>query len=374
LYTSEMGKGISPRWKDFDVEIQKLKSPFLDNSRVVLEVFHQSKFSREPTFIGMQAIDVDQLIESQSLSKFKILNKAKRQKQRRYQNSGEIHPVLVHHILEPSFTDYLKGKARVKTMVALDFTVDNGEIDQPNSLHYQAGSAYCNEYELAMAHLLDMLVHYNTERLISGYGFGAKISATSKTSHCFPLTGKEGDPFVQGFEGLKLAYRKAGSKITLSSPRYLNAVISSAINYAREASRGNNLDYVLLLVFINGPNKDTRECIRTLQKIKQLPLMIRFIGVGVPSTSNFEAMDLSCLHKHNEIGGVQYAKYVNFSDFDHNMPAFRREVLSDIPAAMTRYFKEHGLSPTDKKLRSQLSLHRTRDNTASSIQIDYPIY
>ena len=78
--------------------------------------------------------------------------------------------------------------------VAVDFTASNGLIDSSSSLHYfDIYGNKQNPYEEALSTISSILVNYDSDQLISAYGFGGvpKYLKSRQVSHCFNLNGTE---------------------------------------------------------------------------------------------------------------------------------------------------------------------------------------
>lgn len=60
-------------------------------------------------------------------------------------------------------------------------------------------------YEQAIQCLGEVISQYDHDGLYPAYGFGAKNSS-GQVSHCFPLNGNPGNPYVQGVSGILSSY------------------------------------------------------------------------------------------------------------------------------------------------------------------------
>jgi hypothetical protein len=97
----------------------------------------------------------------------------------------------------PTFMDFLRGGLQLNLIVAIDFTGSNGIPSSPSSLHY-LNPTKPNEYQLALNGIWQILENYDSDKRIPAFGFGAKPRfpgfTQSTVSHCFPLSGRPGDP------------------------------------------------------------------------------------------------------------------------------------------------------------------------------------
>ena len=53
----------------------------------------------------------------------------------------------------------------------MDFTLSNGELNNPSSLHY----GQYNQYTTAINAVANIIQDYDSDRLFPCYGFGAKV-------------------------------------------------------------------------------------------------------------------------------------------------------------------------------------------------------
>lgn len=58
-------------------------------------------------------------------------------------------------------------------IVAIDFTGSNGSPTAPTSLHYLNGNNL-NQYQQALRAIGDILLNYDSDKIIPCFGFGAK--------------------------------------------------------------------------------------------------------------------------------------------------------------------------------------------------------
>jgi copine 5/8/9 len=53
--------------------------------------------------------------------------------------AGSLIIEMLETIEKPTFIDYLKGGMQINICVAIDYTASNGELFEPNSLHFLGG-------------------------------------------------------------------------------------------------------------------------------------------------------------------------------------------------------------------------------------------
>lgn len=112
--------------------------------------------------------------------------------------------------------------------VAIDFTGSNGIPSQPSSLHYM-NPHNPNQYQQAIMAIGNILLHYDYDKRIPSFGFGAKTRfngvSSMGVSHVFPLSGNNQDIEAFGLESLMLLYKNALQNVELSGPTYFGPLI-----------------------------------------------------------------------------------------------------------------------------------------------------
>jgi Copine len=85
---------------------------------------------------------------------------------------------LTNYVKEENyaFVDYLRGGMDINLITCIDFTGSNGVIHSPLSLHYCSpnADAQLNQYQQAIQSVGNILLEYDSDKLIPVYGFGAK--------------------------------------------------------------------------------------------------------------------------------------------------------------------------------------------------------
>jgi len=118
--------------------------------------------------------------------------------------------------------------------IAIDFTLSNGKVDKPNSLH-RIDSSNQNEYLHALTAVGNILQYYDADKEIPIYGFGATLPPHKVKSHCFALNGDIFEPECNGIEGAVEAYKHSIRRADLSGPTRFNEIIQE-INERCEAA------------------------------------------------------------------------------------------------------------------------------------------
>jgi hypothetical protein len=90
-----------------------------------------------------------------------------------------------------SFLDYIFGGCEISVHVAIDYTLSNGPVSDPSSLHFLNNQNFINEYTAAIQAVLGIIQDYDTDQMYPVYGFGGKLPGApdAAASHCFALNG-----------------------------------------------------------------------------------------------------------------------------------------------------------------------------------------
>ena len=110
----------------------------------------------------------------------------------KHKNPGSLQLENFQLNTRPSFVDYLRSGLELNLIVAIDFTGSNGAPTAPSSLHY-INPKSLNQYQEAIRAVGDVLMNYDSDKLIPCFGFGAKPRYPNfyqnVAHHCFPLSG-----------------------------------------------------------------------------------------------------------------------------------------------------------------------------------------
>lgn len=122
------------------------------------------------------------------------------------------------------FTDYLSSGMQMAMVVCIDFTASNGIQNQPSSLHYVT-PAKRSQYEEALHEVCNIVLDYDTDKLVPTFGFGAKVNLPNfntggKVHHCFPINGSEANPNLFQLPGIMQGYRNALPFLAFSGPTF----------------------------------------------------------------------------------------------------------------------------------------------------------
>ncbi|CAD6194525.1 unnamed protein product [Caenorhabditis auriculariae] len=353
--TEVIKKTLNPEWKPFEISLQNLCGG--DKSRQFqIECFDYDNDGGHD-FIGSCQTTVEDVAMGRVYS-LPLINEKKRVKKgSKYKDSGILHFISAHVVRQETFLDFISGGTQLDFAVAIDFTASNGQVHQPNSLHYFAPNQ-TNQYEVALRSVLEICQHYNSSKKFDAYGFGAKVRPSSAVSPVFNLNTTEQSPTVLGVGGVMAAYRAALQKVDLYGPTNFAPVIKEAAKRsARIGSTGAR--YQILLIITDGVISDMANTKRAIIEASGLPLSIIIVGVGNDAFESMDELDsddrlLSHQGWTAQRDIVQFVPLRNFlsptnamqgKEADHAMAMLAKEVLAEVPLQLTSYMKSRSFKP-----------------------------
>ena len=179
-----------------------------------------------------------------------------------------------------SFLEYVFGGCEIDLSMAIDFTLSNGDPNDPSSLHFFDPRQ--NQYLKAIKSVGDILQFYNSDKMINLYGFGGAISPFSnRASHCFALNGDIFNPRVNGIESVISHYRAALQSCQLYGPTHFSKILAEQNDFAQSANVSqNNQKFHILLILTDGVINDMQKTIDEIVRGSELPLAIIIVGIG----------------------------------------------------------------------------------------------
>jgi hypothetical protein len=238
----------------------------------------------------------------------------------------------------PSLLDMLRGGLQLNLNVAIDFTSLNGQPYEPDSLHSRVRATRPNVYTRAIQAVGEVLIEYDSDKLVPLYGFGAQVAGAS-VSHAFSLTMRS-DPNVRGIDGVLAAYTAflQRTDVTFASPAHFAPIITTVAAAARAAKN----TYTVLLLLTNGMFNDRDAAIDAIVAADDAPLSIVIVGVGY---TDFQAMmdldgDMQRLTARNgRVCRRDLVQFVPFKDFEQPgaAVALSDQVLEELPRQVTEW-------------------------------------
>jgi hypothetical protein len=347
VHTTEVvKKSLNPFWKPFELPLQVLCNGDKDRP-IKVKCFDWNK-NADSELIGELEFTVNQLIKDAASVQIALIHSKFAASKRNYRNSGIIFFEKAEIVIPPSFLDYIEGGCQISLMVAIDYTGSNGDPSEPKSLHYRNPNRpdQQNPYQKAICSIGDILAPYDSDGLISAWGFGGKMRKTEQVSHDFALTFRD-DPEVRGVDGVLNAYNRAFDQVLLSGPTYFAPVIAAAGNQiAKQGFSQNNQQYAILLIITDGAINDFTRAWQVIQRAAQdTPLSIVIVGVG---DADFGAMQQLDGDDVKDSTGVHrdIVQFVPMNKFAHShISELAKEVLAEIPSQFMSFMKLKNITP-----------------------------
>jgi hypothetical protein len=238
-----------------------------------------------------------------------------------------------------NFIDYMSGGCQLNVAVAIDFTGSNGDPRKVGTLHYLNPSGR-NDYEKAIASIVNILGKYDSDKMFPVYGFGAKYGGVVR--HCFQC-GAAAEH--HGVAGVLQAYKQVfRSGLIMSGPTDFTEVIRTAKSRAESAQqnamRNGGQCYTILLIVTDGAVSDVEATARCLEEASQSPLSVVIVGVGNADFSGMQFLD-----DFSAPGKRDIAQFVEFNKHRQSSQSLTSVTLDEIPAQLTGYFQSKGISP-----------------------------
>lgn len=235
-------------------------------------------------------------------------------------------------------------------VASIDLTASNGNPKNKSSLHYIDPTGKKNQYQNAISKVFSVLEPYDTDNQIPVYGFGVMSPALgcTSTSHRFPLSGNEDDPYALGTQGVLDLYEEALPKMRLSGPTYFAPTINKTVENVKEAFEKGEYSYTVLLILTDGTICDIDDTYKAIEEAAKLPISIIIIGVGEEDYSQMKILDgdnsirSETLEKIDDkeaktvdVGPFNpvrdIVQFVPYRKYQNNPEGLAKEVLGEIP-------------------------------------------
>ena len=247
------------------------------------------------------------------------------------------------------FLDYIKGGLNISLAVAIDFTGSNRIPTDPRSLHVY-NPHQMNPYQSAIKFVGDILLNYDTDKMVPVYGFGAKkiINGVPENSanHCFPLTGDWEDTEVLGVAGIMSLYNMAIHNLRFSGPTFFAPCFEKIVNETKEEFRKNPDNYSIFLLLTDGVLHDMQKTIDVLVEASKLPISVVIVGIGSENFDNMRLLDdAKVTSSSGERPSRDVLQFVELQKCGHDFDLLTQEVLKEIPDQITSYYRSINRPP-----------------------------
>lgn len=261
---------------------------------------------------------------------------------------------------EYSFLDFITSGTQLEFAVAVDFTSSNGNINNPDSLHYLNQFAP-NQYEMAIQAVMDICAHYSQSKQFEATGFGARLLPNMSYSDLFPLNLLRNESIVNNVQGVMEAYRVALNNCSLYGPTNFAPTIRHYVGKTSHFPR-NGHQYQVLLIITDGQITDMEHTKRAIIDGSELPLSIIIIGVGAADFTNMDVLDSDDVvltsggrrAKRDIVQFVPFRKFIDVAMPDGRLTTQQREyvqaqlakeVLAELPYQVVSYMRTNGITP-----------------------------
>lgn len=345
VHKSEVCKNtLNPSWKMIEMPIAELCNSDYDR-KISFECFDWDK-DTEHDLIGSFQVTLRDLVPGKEREiSFPLINEKKKEKKKKYVNSGVLYLSSFSVRKSYTFLDYIMGGCQVNFTVGIDFTASNGHPQQPTSLHFI--SPYSpNEYVQAVVAVGTVCQDYDTDKMFPAYGFGARLPPNNQVSHEFALNFNPSNPNCQEITGIVGAYQNCIRSVELYGPTNVAPIINRVAKSAQSAV--GTASYFVLLLLTDGVLSDMSDTIDALVRASRLPLSVIIVGVGQADFSDMNALDCDegfLSSPRNGTAARDIVQFVPFRDFKQDPIALAKAVLAEVPKQAVEYFKSQGISP-----------------------------
>ncbi|KAM9772438.1 copine-8 isoform X1 [Syngnathus typhle] len=341
---------LNPVWQAFKIPVRALCNGDYDRT-IKVEVYDWDRDGSHD-FIGDFSTSYRELSRGQSqFNVYEVVNQKKKEKKKKYLNSGTVTLLSFLVDIEVTFLDYIKGGTQINFTVAIDFTASNGNPAQPTSLHYM--SPYqLNAYAMALKAVGEIIQDYDSDKMFPALGFGAKLPPDGRISHEFALNGNPQNPYCAGIDGVMEAYYQSLKSVQLYGPTNFSPVVNHVARYAASVKDGSQ--YFVLLIITDGVISDMAQTKESIVNASCLPMSIIIVGVG---PAEFDAMieldgdevRISSRGRYAERDIVQFVPFRDYIDRTGNhilsMARLAKDVLAEIPDQFLSYMRTRGIKP-----------------------------
>jgi len=336
---------LNPKWNVMNVKLARLCKGDMTNP--VQLICYDWNLNGNPDFIGYADVTVQGILSGDhenvklknSRGGSKCFGLCKRN------SFGSIRLMDAYVTKYHSFLKFLRSGLEIHLVIAIDFTLSNGNPSSSSSLH-ALNKPGGNDYERAIRQLVEVLEPYDSKGKISLYGFGCKVKGGDRnsTSHCMPFTFNEENAEVDGLAGVMKAYKNALQVVELSEPILFQQIVERASAIADMPIDKIEQTYTILLILTSGINDDMENTMNAIVEAEKLPLSIIIVGVGSADFSNMDILDPNDnqLKYSNSRNIVQF---VPFNKFKHEAGILAAKTLRKIPNQVTGYMKMIGMCP-----------------------------
>jgi len=290
VYTTETHPGgKNPKFRNFWMNSSKLCNTNYE-CPLIVNIYHY-KSSGDHKIKGTVQLTMQDVLQNKT---FEFIN-AKRKKK-----CGTLKINLIKK--DPLYTlyDYLKGGLNISLVCCIDFTGSNGDPNQSNSLHaYNPNSM--NSYQQAIHSICQILMNYDSDKMVPTYGFGAAcffeqaypngFNSHGQASHFFPCSGLWENTEGYGVEGIFQHYNTSIQYVRLSGPTYFAPLLTQVRDFTNKSFQQDKWNYTVLLILTDGAIHDFNQARDAIIDMTNLPISIIIVGIGSAGFGKMDQLD-----------------------------------------------------------------------------------
>ncbi|RIA95184.1 Copine-domain-containing protein [Glomus cerebriforme] len=342
VYRTQTISSINPAWPEIKVRESTLCNGDLDRALLL-----QIKSDKgDDVLLGQCIVTLNELLDTDTKwFPLKLPN-------RNVPKDSRLEVIRISLEETQTFLDYIAGGTQINLVVAIDFTISNGDPNDPNSLHYIGGDKE-NDYQQAIRSIGTILEQYDSDKKIPVYGFGAKFRRN--VSHAYPLNHNFEDPEVLGVDGIMAVYKQTIDNVELYGPTNFSPIINQTATTIKKEMSANNDIYYILLIITDGIITDMDVTVRSIVRASKLPLSIIIVGVGNADFTNMKILDaddkpltMKADSSNLSVMGKDIVQFVAMREFetgtarDYFLP---KAVMEEIPDQFMSYMEENNIKP-----------------------------
>jgi hypothetical protein len=241
--------------------------------------------------------------------------------------------LLFHVSGEPTFLDCVHGGLQLTLSAGIDFTTNNGDVNDPRWLHIDPQDGV-NPYWQSLQAIGTRLQSYDTERLFPVYGTG--LLRNGELVDCMPITDTSARSRERGIDAVLAAYRAFARRVKLrlaglscASTRNFTKIVRTVTEAGVQGFTARRTYFVLVLLAC-APLSYIPALVDAVTAAARAPVSIVIVNVG-----NDPIVELTELEKGNQ---RKIVRVVKLADYAGNQEAFATAALAEIPRQVKEYY------------------------------------
>lgn len=200
-----------------------------------------------------------------------------------------------------------------------------------------------NQYQITLRAVADILLNYDSDKLVPAFGFGAKPHFPNLyqnvASHCFPLSGDMGAIDANGLPHLEALYANALKSVELAGPTYFAPLMAEAFKLARICKNEGSHVYQILLILTDGEIHDMDATVDLIVANNDVPISIIIVGVGSADFSNMVRLDgdNGLFDSRGQKALRDIVQFVPFRSIGDSPTLLAQELLAELPTQVVQY-------------------------------------